>query len=63
MNVLARAGLSMDEIVHAGAQRVSVGGALAWAAVAATVAAAERMRDTGDFSFPRAPAQIEDWLA
>jgi len=63
VNVLARAGLSMDEIVHAGAQRVSVGGALAWAAVAATVAAAERMRDTGDFSFPRAPAQIEDWLA
>src|SRR5947199_360976 len=50
-------------IARAGAQRVSVGGALAWAAVAATVTAAERMRDNGDFSFPRAPAQIEDWLA
>jgi len=50
VNVLARPSLTMREIVEAGAQRVSVGGALTWAAVAAMVAAAERMRDDGDFS-------------
>jgi len=50
VNVLAHAGLTMSEIVAAGAQRVSVGGALTWVAVNAMVAAAERMRDDGDFS-------------
>jgi 2-methylisocitrate lyase-like PEP mutase family enzyme len=50
VNVLAHAGLSMREIVDAGARRVSVGGALAWAAVAAMATAAEDMRDNGDFS-------------
>ena len=50
VNVLARPNLTMGEIVEAGAQRVSVGGALTWAAVAAMVTAAERMRDDGDFS-------------
>jgi hypothetical protein len=40
----------MREIVDAGARRVSVGGALAWTAVAAMAAAAEDMRDNGDFS-------------
>jgi 2-methylisocitrate lyase-like PEP mutase family enzyme len=50
VNVLAHAGLTMKQIVAAGAQRVSVGGALTWVAVNATIAAAERMRDDGDFS-------------
>ena len=50
VNVLAHAGLTMSEIVEAGAQRVSVGGALTWVAVNAMTAAAERMRDAGDFS-------------
>jgi 2-methylisocitrate lyase-like PEP mutase family enzyme len=50
VNVLAHAGLTMSEIVEAGGQRVSVGGALTWVAVNAMVAAAERMRDDGDFS-------------
>jgi len=50
VNVLAHAGLTMSEIVEAGAQRVSVGGALTWVAVNAMTAAAERMRDDGDFS-------------
>jgi hypothetical protein len=40
----------MGAIVDAGGQRVSVGGALTWVAVNAMVAAAERMRDDGDFS-------------
>ncbi len=50
VNVLARADLAMSQIVAAGAQRVSVGGALTWVAANAMVAAAERMRDDGDFS-------------
>jgi 2-methylisocitrate lyase-like PEP mutase family enzyme len=50
LNVLAHKGLSMSEIVAAGGQRVSVGGSLAWVAAAALVAAAEQIRDSGDFS-------------
>ncbi|HMI71917.1 MAG TPA: isocitrate lyase/phosphoenolpyruvate mutase family protein, partial [Solirubrobacteraceae bacterium] len=44
VNVLAHRGLSMREIVEAGARRVSVGGALAWAAVEAFAAAAAKIR-------------------
>ena len=50
LNVLAHRGLTMSGIVEAGAQRVSVGGALTWVAVNAMLAAAEQMRDNGDFS-------------
>jgi 2-methylisocitrate lyase-like PEP mutase family enzyme len=50
VNVLAFARLSMSEIVEAGGQRVSVGGGLAFVGLAAVVAAAEQIRDTGDFS-------------
>jgi 2-methylisocitrate lyase-like PEP mutase family enzyme len=49
VNVLAHRGLSLSEIVEAGGQRISVGGALAWVAVGALVDAAERIRD-GDFT-------------
>jgi 2-methylisocitrate lyase-like PEP mutase family enzyme len=62
LNVLARPGLSMREIVDAGGRRVSVGGALTWVAVAAMAAAAEKMRDDGDFSQLDAPVRIEEWL-
>jgi 2-methylisocitrate lyase-like PEP mutase family enzyme len=50
LNVLAHKGLSMSEIAAAGGQRVSVGGSLAWVAAAALKAAAEQIRDSGDFS-------------
>ena len=40
----------MAEIVDAGGQRVSVGGALHLGRRQRQVAAAERMRDDGDFS-------------
>ena len=50
LNVLAHHGLTLREAFDAGAQRVSVGGGLAFAAVEAFVAAAERIRDDGDFS-------------
>lgn len=62
VNVLARPGLSMREIVEAGGRRVSVGGALTWAAVEAFVAAAEQIRNEGDSSSLGAPTRIADWL-
>ena len=46
VNVLAHRGLSMSEIVEAGAQRVSVGGALTWVAVDAMATAARRCATT-----------------
>jgi 2-methylisocitrate lyase-like PEP mutase family enzyme len=63
VNVLAHRGLTTSEIVAAGAQRISVGGALTWAAVGALVAAAEQIRDHGDFSALVAPARLREWLA
>jgi len=62
VNVLAHRGLSMREIVDAGARRVSVGGALTWVAVGAMAAAAERMRDDGDFSSLTPPSRLREWL-
>ena len=50
VNVLALGNLTFEEIAGAGAQRVSVGGSLAWAGVTAFAAAAEAIRDRGDFS-------------
>ena len=62
VNVLARPNLSMSEIAAAGARRISLGGALAWAAVGGFVAAAERIRDDGDFSSLGSPARLGEWL-
>jgi 2-methylisocitrate lyase-like PEP mutase family enzyme len=62
VNVLARPALTMAEIVAAGAQRISVGGALTWVAVGALISAAAEMRDHGDFSALGSGAQIENWL-
>jgi 2-methylisocitrate lyase-like PEP mutase family enzyme len=50
VNVLAHPGLTMSGIVDAGGQRISVGGALTWVAASALASAAERIRDTGEFS-------------
>jgi 2-methylisocitrate lyase-like PEP mutase family enzyme len=63
INVLAHKGLTFAEIVEAGGQRVSVGGALTWVAVGALVDAAERIRDHGDFSMFGARLPLGDWLA
>ena len=63
VNVLARRDLSMAEIVDAGAQRISVGGALTWTAVNAFAAAASKIRDQGDFSALGDGSQLDDWLA
>jgi 2-methylisocitrate lyase-like PEP mutase family enzyme len=62
VNVLARPGLSVHEIFDAGAQRVSLGGRLAFTAFAALAEAAEAIRDEGEFSALRAPPGLEEWL-
>ncbi len=62
VNVLARPDLTMRDIAEAGARRVSVGGALTWVAVAALAAAAERIRDEGDFSVLTSLPQLSEWL-
>ena len=63
VNVLARPHLTFAEIAGAGAQRVSVGGALTWVAVDALVAAATTIRDSGDFSALGASPPLSEWLA
>ena len=53
VNVLAPQGLTVEEIVAAGAQRISVGGAFTWVARAALVEAATAWRDGGTFTRAR----------
>jgi 2-methylisocitrate lyase-like PEP mutase family enzyme len=64
LNVHSRPKLSMAEIAAAGGTRVSVGGSLAFASVAAVVAAAEQIRDQGDFSALaiKLPDDFSEWL-
>jgi 2-methylisocitrate lyase-like PEP mutase family enzyme len=63
VNVLALSGLSLAEIVGAGAQRVSVGGGLTWVAVKAMADSATAIRDAGDFSALTARVPLGDWLS
>jgi 2-methylisocitrate lyase-like PEP mutase family enzyme len=62
LNVLALRRFTMDDIVEAGGQRVSVGGALTFVGMAAVASAAETIRDTGDFSVLEARVPLHDWL-
>ena len=61
VNVLAVPSLTLAELAEAGAQRVSVGGALTWVAVRAAADAAEAMR-AGDFSALAARVPVGEWL-
>ena len=63
VNVLAFGGLSFAEIAGAGAQRVSVGGGLAWVAVNAFAEAARAIRDDGDFSSFGSGPPLREWFA
>jgi 2-methylisocitrate lyase-like PEP mutase family enzyme len=63
VNVLAVPNLTMAELVEAGARRVSVGGSLTWVALSGMVAAAEAIRDRGDFGALAAPVRVDEWLA
>jgi len=62
VNVLALPGLSLSEVVAAGAQRVSVGGSLTWVAVSAMAAAAAEIRDAGDLSSLAARLPLGEWF-
>jgi 2-methylisocitrate lyase-like PEP mutase family enzyme len=62
VNVLALPGLTVGEIFGAGAQRVSVGGALTWVAAQAMVDAAVALRDSGDLSALAARLPLGEWL-
>ena len=62
VNVLALGNLTRDEIFAAGAQRITVGGGLAWVGVGAIAAAAAEMRDAGSFASLTAPDPFSEWL-
>jgi len=61
VNVLSLPGLALDEITGAGAQRVSVGGALTWVAVAAFGDAAEALK-RGDVAPLATRLPLKEWL-
>jgi len=61
VNVLGHAGFVLSEIFDAGAQRVSIGGALTWVSVAAAAEAAQQLHD-GDLSVLTARVPVGDWF-
>lgn len=63
VNVLVLPGLTLAEIVDAGAQRISVGGALTWVAAKAMADAATALRDLGDSSALSARVPLQEWFA
>jgi 2-methylisocitrate lyase-like PEP mutase family enzyme len=63
VNVLARPKLSAAEIFEAGAQRISLGGSLAFLAVSALGEAAEAIRDDGEFTPITLGPKLRDWLS
>jgi 2-methylisocitrate lyase-like PEP mutase family enzyme len=63
VNVLAVRNLSVADIVGAGAQRISVGGSLAWSAANALASAASQIRDRGDFSLLGPSPPLGEWFA
>ena len=63
LNVLATPAMNVEEIAAAGAQRVSVGGSLAWATIEAMAEIAARIRDDGDLSALRPGSRVARWLA
>jgi 2-methylisocitrate lyase-like PEP mutase family enzyme len=63
VNVLALGGLPLDEIVGAGAQRVSVGGGLTWVAVNAFADAARAIGEHGDLSVLGGTPPLREWFA
>ena len=63
VNVLALQGMSLPEIVDAGARRISLGGGLTWIAVNALADAARRILDDGDLSVLQTRPPLGDWFA
>jgi 2-methylisocitrate lyase-like PEP mutase family enzyme len=62
VNVLARPSFSLEALAGAGAQRVSVGGSLAWTAVRAMAAAATTIRESGSFGGLGAALPLDEWF-
>jgi 2-methylisocitrate lyase-like PEP mutase family enzyme len=62
VNVLAVPHLTVLQITAAGAQRISVGGALTWVAAKAVADAATAMRDSGDLSGLATRPPLERWF-
>ena len=63
LNVLGTPAMNVEEIAAAGAQRISVGGSLAWATIEAMAEFAVRIRDDGDLSVLRPGTRVGRWLA
>jgi 2-methylisocitrate lyase-like PEP mutase family enzyme len=61
VNVVWRAGMTLDALADAGVRRVSVGGAFTWVAVRAVEETATRILERGDFP-ALAPPDVERWL-
>jgi 2-methylisocitrate lyase-like PEP mutase family enzyme len=53
----------MAGLAAAGAQRVSMGGALTWTAVEAFASAARAIHERGDFSGLASAPALDDWFA
>jgi 2-methylisocitrate lyase-like PEP mutase family enzyme len=62
VNVLAIPTLKVSEIADAGAQRISVGGALTWVGAQAFAQAATAIRESGDLSALAARLPLADWF-
>jgi 2-methylisocitrate lyase-like PEP mutase family enzyme len=62
LNVLGTPSQTVEGIAGAGAQRISVGGSLAWATVEAMAEIAVRLRDDGDLGVLRPPGRVRRWL-
>jgi 2-methylisocitrate lyase-like PEP mutase family enzyme len=62
LNVLALPGMSLPDVIAAGAQRVSVGGGLTWTAAEALAQAARQLSD-GDLSGLTSSGHVAQWLA
>ena len=62
VNVLAVPHLTVLQITAAGAQRISVGGALTWVAAKAVADAATAIRDSGDLSALAGRPPLERWF-
>jgi 2-methylisocitrate lyase-like PEP mutase family enzyme len=63
LNVLTGPGLSVNEIIEAGGQRISVGGRLTWVAINAMAAAAQELHNGAELPSSADPAQITGWLS
>jgi 2-methylisocitrate lyase-like PEP mutase family enzyme len=63
VNVLATAGFTVQQLADAGARRVSLGGALARAALSAFLGAAREVREQGSFRFLEGAAAFSELAA